>query len=61
MFEHLRSCGRWYGFGGLLPIFLYEREDYHGGDPSIERTASIIWLRQRFALSWQHGTGWGWK
>lgn len=59
MLEHLRTCGRWYGFGGLFPIFLYERDNQYGGDPGIERTASITWLRQRLALSWRHS--WRWK
>jgi len=46
--------GRWYGMGGLVPIFEYQRDDYA---TEVSRTASITWWRQRFDASWTHQRG----
>lgn len=45
--------GRWYGFGGLIPEFEYEKRVSPGMyRTSVVREASIVWWRQRLSLSW---------
>jgi len=46
--------GRWWGMGGLVPIFEYRRDGYRA---EVSRTASITWWRQRLELSWVQPKG----
>jgi hypothetical protein len=50
---HLRE-GRWYGYGGLVPEFGYEKFGPKWGYEGVTRTASITWWRQRLEVSWHH-------
>jgi hypothetical protein len=53
---HLRE-GHWYGYGGLVPEFDYEKFGPKMALDEVSRTASITWWRQRIELSWTHHRG----